>query len=371
MSEVEAHPAAADTSLEEAIAVIRRVGIGARVRFLATPVGEGLASHPLPYSARVDQLNRAGIWLEYLEGQDVPLRTAVLWPDQNFTYTEIKVLPPFSSSRPLAARDDAEEESPRRPPKRPRPEQPVPPPHPATATSAPAAATGEAAPTTAELFKMMQQMQSLLASVVTRQAPAANVAQPVDLNFSVSQVAAAMRSRSRALVETTELVINVPRLEPDRMYRCLCPQLYIEPLLSGSMSTREAESAFVQDMLILRSAFHEKYGINEMSATMIVGIQEQFVAWIRQLRVGEVLPSQVAWDVPFRIVEQLLRQFAFIKGGADGLANANKKIAEGRKSTEFDFPSVLINIDERPKAKNAEAKAQPQRPPDEKANRRH
>lgn len=372
MSESESLPAAAatDTSLEDAVAVIRRVGIGARVRFLAAPIGEGFAANPLPYSARVDQMNRAGIWLEYLEGQDVPLRTAILWPDANYTYTEIKVLPPFATARPLAAREEeTSDEQTRRRPREPaespqrrntrtRTETEAPMHNaqaaPAATMAMPAAAPTPATPSIMDMCSMFQQLQSLLALAVSR--PSASTAPPVNLSFSASQVEAAIRSRSRALVETSDLVINVPRAEPERQYRCLCPQIYIEPMFCAGLSARDAETQFIQDLLVLRTSFKEKYPITDMAGTMLDGIAEQFVSFLRQLRPAETLPSQIPWDIAFRIIEQLLRQFAVIKNGNEGLKFVNEKIAEGRRTTEFDFPGILMKTPFRnPKNENNKA----------------
>jgi hypothetical protein len=194
-------------------------------------------------------------------------------------------------------------------------------------------------PTVTDMWVMMQQNQRLFEAAIGTQAA---TQQQTDLGFSVSQVAAVIKRRTRPVIEGADLTINVPKSEPERLYRCLCPHLYVEPIVNGQSPTRQMEAGYVQDVGLLKLTFKQKYKVSDIASAMLDSIQELFVAWLRNIKVGD---TTVSWDIGFRISELMLMQLATAKAGKEGVETAVKKLAECRRTTEHDYPAVLLCIE--------------------------
>jgi hypothetical protein len=88
---------------ERLLKEIRKAGKDSRLRFLASPLGDetDVPSEQAAFLARVETVDRAGIWVEYLEGPDTVRDVQVLWPDPGWRYTNIRFTPAPARSRPI------------------------------------------------------------------------------------------------------------------------------------------------------------------------------------------------------------------------------------------------------------------------------
>lgn len=101
---------------ERLLKEIKKAGKDSRLRFLASPIGDGESDEPVEqaaYLARVETIDRAGIWIEYLEGPDTVKDMQVLWPDPGWRYNNVRLTPAPARTRPIIR-----EEQPASPPKR-------------------------------------------------------------------------------------------------------------------------------------------------------------------------------------------------------------------------------------------------------------
>jgi hypothetical protein len=100
---------------------IRKLGKGTRVTFRAAEATEEI--EPLEFvefSATVYAIDREGLWLCFDQGPDVDPGMALLWPDPNWLYRDIKVKNPPPKARSVVPE---EPEAPKASPAKPRPKK--------------------------------------------------------------------------------------------------------------------------------------------------------------------------------------------------------------------------------------------------------
>lgn len=99
----------AEDALAAAVRQLKKFGKNAAVSFTATAVLDASAGTlevvEQAYTAKVSAVDRAGIWLVLNDQPDLQQ----LWPDANYLYSNIRIWPPPSRSRPLVIEEEPDE----------------------------------------------------------------------------------------------------------------------------------------------------------------------------------------------------------------------------------------------------------------------